>query len=139
MEQWYSDAYFTRRQIHVIRKDVRFTLKGRRNNNRNYSLSSSHARTIFEIFFDHFDGDYHSLAAVTSITLENEIRFSKHVFQQHMVTCGYPTVLHMCWYCTETFRNRKKRFLIDRFMNRIGILRRVCVFNSVSFFKQLFE
>ena len=27
MEQWYSDAYFTRRQIHVIRKDVSFTLK----------------------------------------------------------------------------------------------------------------
>ena len=29
MEQWYSDAYFPRRQIHVIRKDVRFRLKGK--------------------------------------------------------------------------------------------------------------
>ena len=77
MEQWYSGAYFTRRQINVIRQGVRFMLKDRRNNNRNYSLSDSHARIAFENFFDHFDGDYHSLAAVTSITLENEIRFSK--------------------------------------------------------------
>ena len=36
--------------MHVIRKDVRFTLKDRRNNNRNYSLSSSHARIAFETF-----------------------------------------------------------------------------------------
>ena len=28
MEQWYSDAYFPRCQIHVIREDVRFNLKG---------------------------------------------------------------------------------------------------------------
>ena len=48
MEQWYSDAYFPRRQIHVIRKDVRFTLKGRKSNNRNYSLSNSHVRIAFE-------------------------------------------------------------------------------------------
>ena len=50
MEQWYSDAYFPRRQIHVIRKDVRFKLKGRRSNNRNYSLSNSHARIDFKHF-----------------------------------------------------------------------------------------
>ena len=47
-QNWYSDAYFTRRQIHFIRKDVRFTLKGRRNNNKNYSLSDSHAMIAFE-------------------------------------------------------------------------------------------
>ena len=49
-------------------------------------MSKSHARIAFENFFYHFDGDYHflhwSLAAVTSITLENENRFSKNVFQQ---------------------------------------------------------
>ena len=50
MEQRYSDAYFPRRQIHVTRKDVRFKLKGRRNNNKNYSLSHSHARIVFENF-----------------------------------------------------------------------------------------
>ena len=48
MEQCYSDANFPRRQIHVIRKDVRFTMKGMRSNNRNYSLSNSHARIAFE-------------------------------------------------------------------------------------------
>ena len=46
----YSDAYFPRRQIHVICKDVRFTLKDRRNNNRNYSLSNSHTMIAFENF-----------------------------------------------------------------------------------------
>ena len=45
-----SDAYFTTRQIRVISKDVRFTLKGRGNNNRNYSVSNNHARIAFEIF-----------------------------------------------------------------------------------------
>ena len=39
----------------------------------------------------------------------------------------------------ETFSNRKKRCLIDRFMNRIGILRGVCVFNNMSVFKQSSE
>ena len=39
----------------------------------------------------------------------------------------------------ETFSTRKKRRLIDRFMNRIGILRGVCVFNSMPIFKQLSE
>ena len=100
MEQWYSDAYFTRRQIHVIRKSVRFTLKAR---------EIIIETILFQIvmpghFFDHFDGDYHSLAAVTSITLENDIRCSKNVFQQHMVTCGYPTLWHMCWYCNRDFQ-----------------------------------
>ena len=31
-----------------MRKEVRFTLKGGRSNNRNYSLSNSHARIAFE-------------------------------------------------------------------------------------------
>ena len=39
----------------------------------------------------------------------------------------------------ETFSNRKKRRLIDRFMNRIVILGGVRVFNSMVFFKQLSE
>ena len=39
----------------------------------------------------------------------------------------------------ETFSNRKKRCLIDRFINRIGNLQAVCVFKSMSFFKQLSE
>ena len=42
MEQWYSDAYIPRRQIHVVRrKDVRFTLKGRKSNNRALIISCS--------------------------------------------------------------------------------------------------
>ena len=140
MEQWYSGAYFTRRQIHVIRQGVRFMLKDRRNNNRNYSLSDSHARIAFENFFDHFDGDYHSLAAVTSITLENEIRFFKKMCFNNIWSLVDIPLYGICVsIATETFSNRKKRCLIDRFMNRIGILRGVCVFNNMSFFKQLSE
>ena len=60
MEQWYSDAYFPRRQIHVIHKDVRFAMKGRRSNNRNYSLSNSYARIAFQSF----------LIILTAITIQ---------------------------------------------------------------------
>ena len=105
MEQWYSDAYFPRRQIHVIRKDVRFKLKGRRSN---YSLSNNHAKIAFENILTILTAitikALKSLAAVTSITLENEIRFSKSVFQQPMVTYGYSTLWLMCWYCKGDFQ-----------------------------------
>ena len=40
---------------------------------------------------------------------------------------------------TETFRNQKKKYLIDRFINIIDILQRVYVFNGVPFFKQMSE
>ena len=35
----------------------------------------------------------------------------------------------------ETFSNQKKKYPIDQFINRIGILQEVYVFNGVSFFK----
>ena len=103
MEQCYSDASFHRRRIHVIRKDVRFTLKGRSSNNRNYSLSNSHVRIAFENILTFLTAitiyKHLSLAAVTSITLENGKSVFKNVFQQHMVTYGYPTLWLMCqWY-----------------------------------------
>ena len=75
MEQCYSDTYFCRRQNHVIdTQDVRLTVKDRERINTNHSLSKSHAT------FDHFDVgcqfEHRSLAAVRSITLENEIWLS---------------------------------------------------------------
>ena len=140
MEQWYSDAYFTRRQIHVIRKDVRFTLKGRRNNNRNYSLSNSHARIAFENFLTILTAiTIHLITAVTSITLEYENGFQKKCVS---TTYGHVWISHSMAYVVVLQRrlsNRKKRCLIDRFINRIGILRGVYVLNSMSFFKQLSE
>ena len=39
----------------------------------------------------------------------------------------------------ETFSNQKKKYPIDQFINRIGILQEVYVFNGVSFFNQLSE
>ena len=44
---------------HVIRKDVRFTLKGSESNNRNHSLSICIAMVDFKNTIDHFHGDYH--------------------------------------------------------------------------------
>ena len=67
--------------------DVRFTLKDSKRKSRNHALSNSKAMIAFE---SHFLSIYRTLAAVTSITLKNEDWFSKTVFQQHMVTYGYP-------------------------------------------------
>ena len=44
MEQWYSDAYFPRRQKHVIRRDVRFKLKDWRSNNSYSDVNNARER-----------------------------------------------------------------------------------------------
>ena len=80
------------------------------------------------------------LAAVTSITLENETGFSKKKRFNNIWSLMEIPLYGLCvCIAEETFSNRKKRCLINRFMNRIGILRgvHVYVFNSMSFFKQL--
>ena len=130
MEQWYSDAYFPRRQMYAFRNHVCFMLKGRSVNNRNYSLSNSHARIAFG----------NVLTILTAITIQaliiscrdvNNAREQNSVFR-NCVSRMDITLYGLCvCIAKEAFSNRKKRCLIDRFMNRIRILRGVYVFNSM--------
>ena len=121
MEQWYSEAYFPGRQIHVIHKDVRFLLKGKRSNNRIYSLSNSHARITIEIFLS-------ILTAITILSLiiscndVNNARGRNLVFKKMCFNNIWPRIdIPLYGLCVdiakETFSNRKKQCLIDRFMN----------------------
>ena len=143
MEQWYSDAYFHKRLIHVIRKDVRFTLTDRRRNNRNYSLSNSHVRIAFVNF----------LATLTAITIlalivscsdvnsarERNSVFKKMCFNNMWSRIDIPHNGVCVSIAKKAFSNRKKRCLINWLWTRIGNFRGVYVFNSMSFFKQLSE
>ena len=126
MEQWYSDAYFPRRQIHVIRKDVRFQLNGRGSNTRNYSLSNSYARIAFKHFLTTLTA-ITILALIISCSDVNNARERNSVFKKCFNNLWSRMDIPLSGLCVgiakKTFSNRKKRCLIDRFMNRIGIMR----------------
>ena len=74
---------------------------------------------------------------MTSITLENKIQFKKNVSRMDIPTYGHVWISHSmaCVFgiANETFSNQNKKYLIDRFVNRIGILQGAYVFNGVSF------
>ena len=72
---------------------------------------------------------HRSLTAVTSITLKKILGFQKKMcfnVWSHSMTYAL--------YC-----KRKKQCLIDRFINRIGFLQGLYVFNGMSFCKLLSE
>ena len=77
------------------------------------------------------------LAEVTSKTLKNENWFSKNVWS-HIDIPLYGLCVDIG---KETFSNRNRRCLIDRFIKQLCFFffARVHIFNSMSFFKQLSE
>ena len=51
MDQWYSDAYYPRRQIHVIRKDVRVKLKDRISHYRKVQVGKDQEKAQSEKYY----------------------------------------------------------------------------------------
>ena len=75
-----------------------FSLYSRLGNNRNYSLSNSHAGIAFENIFQHFDGDYH-LSMIISCSDVNYAKERTSVFKKCVsLTHGHVWISHSMAY-----------------------------------------